>query len=185
MTTPKIAVIDFAFLLLAKDLILVNECTILHYNTNITKTFHIRSGTKTLAYVKKNHSHQLAYNKSVFHGIPYDYGSITFGELSQRLSFDLSQFDVVLVKGSQKVTLVKRILGSGSDVLVCDLGVLDCPSVATLISHDKRLRQTSCNFHSSKFRNCTAFKIRAFEFWMQRNFTPTIIHREVCKLLHV
>jgi hypothetical protein len=176
MSTSKIAVVDFEFLLFTKDIVLVNEATVLDYNTNITETFHIRCGATTLEYVKNYHAEQLAYNKSAYHGIPYEYGSITYPQLCQRLICNLSQYDVVAVKGTQNVTAIKRILLSNVPVRDLDIGVFPCPSMAVLTHDNYHLEQTSCDFHEAKFRYCTAFKIKLLENWIRTKLTPALSH---------
>jgi hypothetical protein len=177
--TPKIAVVDFGFLLLAKNLSLINECTVLDYNSFSSETTHVKCDAQTLCFVKQKFRYQLLYNKKNFHKLPFEYGFIEYKEFCKTLRTDLSSYDIVLVKGGHKTSFLCEIINDNDRAKKCvyNLDTFDCPTLNVLHCNHINSRLTTwtnCGFHTEpNFQYCTAYKTRLIEKWVQRNLSFT------------
>jgi hypothetical protein len=178
MSTPKIAILDIGFLLLAKKLNIINECSINDYGSGITQTYHIKCGAKTLTFVKKEFASQLEYNKFHYHKLPFEFGTIKYSAFVRLLNSELKQYDSILVKGAQKIAILNQIVPNIRGKMH-DIGNFECPNVDILIRDNPTLKQTSCIIHNSQFKYCTSYKTKAIETWLQRNYSLMLIHTKV------
>src|SRR5205823_5013268 len=132
----KLAIVDFGFSLLVKNVVLINECTIMHMSKHTqdstSQTYHVKCGEKSLQMVKSQSRfmRQAEYNQNNFHSIPLSGGSITYQQLCEILRSELIDCDVILLKGTEKCTLLKSVLCV--DGKVKDLTDLGCPKITDL-----------------------------------------------------
>jgi hypothetical protein len=166
--TPKILIVDIGFLLLTKQRILINECTLTDTLTGTTQTYHIACGKRTLESAKKDSFSQLVYNRDNFHKIPFEYGCVKFTEFCRVLNYEVAKFDVVLVKGTQKRAFLNCVIVDKTKQ-IHEMNDLGCPSLTNLIRDNRQCSQTSCLFHENKFQCCTAFKAVLLEKWVKSN----------------
>ena len=168
MAKVKVCIVDFNFLLRTAEYNIINECTITDCNEeDESQTFHISCGKKTLEHLKKIHFRQLNYNKVFYHDMPLDFGSIKFHQFRLVLEHEMDQFDIVYLKGTEKVKMFKSLVNNDL-IAVRELQTADCPSLEELVSKCES-SQKSCSYHPGKYPHCTAFKAGSIFEWMKRN----------------
>jgi hypothetical protein len=163
----KICIVDFNFALLAKDLIVVNECSILDYNNNVGNTYHISCSKSLQNIIQNYYLYQCSFNTKKIHKIPLNYGSLPYSILCKILKHHLSAFHFILTKGDQKVDILNTILPRHSSVI--DLTHLGCPRIDILFNRIHAF-QTSCTLHSGDFRMCTAYKSLVYADWIKTQY---------------
>jgi hypothetical protein len=164
----ELCIVDFNFLLCAKETKLINECTLYCCRDGRSQTFHIATDKFVLQHLEDKYSTQLKYNQKFFHGIPSEYGGVHYSSFCNQFRKDISKYDIVLTKGNEKVDVIKNIL-KVSDVLVQNLGSYACPSVPTIEREFGISPQRSCIFHQPEFSYCTAFKTGMLSKWVRQN----------------
>jgi hypothetical protein len=166
-------VVDFNFKLTTKEFQLINECTVKEFNEigshSRSQTFHILTEYTILQCAREKYFHQIVYNQKYFHQIPDYYGGIPFACFTKQFNQDISKYNAIFTKGSQKVSLIKSMLQS-STIPVFDLDTFLCPSFDLLNYKYPGVHQYSCMFHDSLFTYCTSHKSEIYARWMQDNY---------------
>ena len=162
----RVCVIDFNFLLMTTEHVIVNECTIHNLNDSVSQTYHVGCSKRLMQEIKSNHLTQCNFNTDHFHKLPLGYGNVGFRTFCKSLKSEVARYDVILTKGDQKMDLINGIVNRY--VQVFDLAHFGCPSIGRLTSM-YHVVQRSCIYHKAGFTNCTAYKTLLYSRWLHEN----------------
>src|SRR5438094_827218 len=130
---PRICILDFNFVLVSKDSTIISESSLVDFNRSKLQTFHISCNEKTQAQARQKYgsdSQQLIVNSLLFES-----GCLKFSHFCLILRYELAKFDVVLVKGDQKLNLVRAIVkDAGLNNQLHEMGHFGCPNTTELVN---------------------------------------------------
>lgn len=147
----------------------VKELSIYDLNTYALQHWIFKPPEKLVIHVKKARQANFWVSKNL-HQIPWHGGDVNYSELDKILDFIASSFDVVYVKGRQKVDYLKEKITSdvSTSVTTNVKNVEDegCPKMELLLEPNWLLVGSHCMFHRFKPMNCSSYKVKSIARWL-------------------
>lgn len=100
------------------------------------------------------------------HGISWEQGDVSYIELSRILEHIASSYNIVYVKGQQKIDFIQRQIFASPEFV--NLECMGCPKLCVLL--EPLWLGHHCTHHHFDPKQCTIYKTRAIARWLLSNW---------------